>query len=146
MAKWKTPTGRWIPNPYTIVTNPFGVKNSSYQAGFHTGADLAVPGKGGLRVVWALPHDGKVFTVARSEAYGLFMIVTAKSGHEYLFAHLSTAYYEPGEVISNGNTFARTGKSGNAKGDHLHVEKSRGKVWQYGDVVAPEIYPYGVGP
>lgn len=122
------------------MTKRYGVKGS-YAAGFHTGVDLAVPGEQHIAIVWAKKRKGRVYHVGKDAAYGNYVIVTDVKSRQYLFAHLSKVSVVAGETIFNGDVIGRTGSTGNATGDHLHLEKSEG-IWSYGHVVSPEVYKF----
>jgi murein DD-endopeptidase MepM/ murein hydrolase activator NlpD len=61
-------------------------------------------------VVW-LDHGGEVLSV---------------------YAHLSALDVRTGQVVRSGQVIARSGRSGNAAGPHLHFE-----VWRWGREVDP---------
>ena len=146
-ARIQTPRGRWLKDNRAIVTCPFG-KRGWWKAGHHTGVDIAVPGASRIPVVWALTRPGKVVQIGGcGEPYGLHVLIRGGHGHVWLFAHLSSLQLVQGQVVSNGQTIGKTGTTGtHSSGDHLHLEKSRGPVWRYGDTVKPLVYPaYGRG-
>lgn len=134
--------GRWLDHPATVVTREFGTPGP-YALGWHTGLDLAVPGKGKIPIVWAKPHAGLVSAVGWDSAYGHFVRVIDLSGDEYLFAHLSRVAVKPGVNVAPGTQIGLTGQSGNATGDHLHLERGIGR-WRYGRVKRPELAAYSV--
>lgn len=134
--------GRWLNDSRAKITRAFGVPGP-YAAGFHTGTDLAVPGAGRIPVVWALHRPGRVVGVnSCGRSYGTHVLIQSAGGHVYLFAHLSRLELAIGQRIAPGASVGLTGSTGYATGDHLHLEKSRGRVWEYGDVVRPPVWPY----
>lgn len=136
-----TPRGRWIDDPLTVVTRPFGAPGPSYALGWHTGVDLAVPGKHHLPVVWALVGDGRVMANSWDNDYGRYLIIRGRNGNDWLFAHLAQTKVYQGQIVGNGDLIGITGDSGNATGDHLHVERATG-TWRFGSVCRPLVYDY----
>ena len=43
----------WVPNSKAQVTKKYGVKDSQYSAGHHTGTDIAIQGSSGQKIIWA---------------------------------------------------------------------------------------------
>jgi murein DD-endopeptidase MepM/ murein hydrolase activator NlpD len=116
---------------YNNITQAFGVKNSRYAAGWHTGVDYAAPqGTPVLAVV-----SGRI-TRYVGGAYGLGMILRGSNGSEYLYAHLSVR--SPiGRTVTRGEVIGKVGSTGSATGPHLHLEQASGSSWSYGNVKNP---------
>jgi murein DD-endopeptidase MepM/ murein hydrolase activator NlpD len=55
-------------------------------------------------------------------AYGKTVVVDHGDGVSTLYAHASDLEARPGEQVRAGETIARVGRSGNARGPHLHFE------------------------
>jgi hypothetical protein len=114
------PSARAVsPVPGKIVTYPYGVKNSSYAAGYHTGDDYATPtGSSAVAVRsgtirWSNDNGG---------AYGRWMGLDADNGRTYVYCHLSTRLVVSGTKVAAGQVIAKTGATGNVTGPHLHFE------------------------
>lgn len=107
------------PVPGKVVTYPFGVKNSGYAAGYHTGEDYATPtGSNALAVRsgtirWSNDNGG---------AYGKWMGLDADNGRTYVYCHLSSRLVASGTKVVAGQVLAKTGATGNVTGPHLHFE------------------------
>lgn len=107
------------PVPGKVVTYPYGVKNSGYAAGFHTGEDYATPtGSSAVAVRsgtirWSNDNGG---------AYGRWMGLDADNGRTYVYCHLSTRLAVAGTKVAAGQVIAKTGATGNVTGPHLHFE------------------------
>lgn len=142
-ATGKTPKGRWLNDSRARITCPYG-KPGWWKLGRHPGVDIAVPGVSNVVVVWALPHPGKVVQIGGCGApYGQHVLIRSRSGSVWLFAHLSRIDVVQGQRIANGDRIGLTGTTGTrSSGDHLHLERSRGPVWRYGDVRRPIVYRY----
>lgn len=106
------------PVPGRKVTYAYGVKNSRYAAGYHTGDDYAAPSgtpvvavKDGT-IVWANNNGG---------AYGTWMGLRA-GGRDYVYCHLSRIAVSSGKKVKAGQTIGYVGATGNVTGPHLHFE------------------------
>ncbi len=122
------------PVPGKAVTYPFGVKNSSYAAGYHTGDDYATPtGSSAVAVRsgtirWSNDNGG---------AYGRWMGLDADNGRTYVYCHLSTRLAVAGTKVAAGQVIAKTGATGNVTGPHLHFEDHPLGNFVYGQVRKP---------
>lgn len=117
----KDPPGTRIPAPVTgkVVTYPYGVKNSGYAAGYHTGDDYAAPiGSNAVAVRsgtirWSNDNGG---------AYGKWIGLDADNGRTYVYCHLSARMVAAGTKIVAGQLLGKVGATGNVTGPHLHFE------------------------
>jgi murein DD-endopeptidase MepM/ murein hydrolase activator NlpD len=122
------------PVPGKVVTYPFGVKNSSYAAGYHTGDDYATPTgsnavavRGGT-IRWSNDNGG---------AYGKWLGLDADNGRTYVYCHLSNRLVTAGTKVVAGQLLAKTGATGNVTGPHLHFEDHPLGPFVYGKVRKP---------
>lgn len=115
------------------VTARYGVKGD-WQAGHHTGIDLAVP-RG--TPVYAV-SSGTVVLAERSGDYGKAVTIRMPDGHYAVYGHLNRIRTRSGARIATGARIADSGSTGRATGPHLHVEiRSRRS---YGSDVDPVAY------
>lgn len=100
----------------------------------HTGMDIDA--RTGDTITSAL--DGVVTHVSHTGPYGN-KIVVSHPGHpekiSTLYAHLAEVYVSVGEAVTAGQIIGTVGATGNADGDHLHLE-----VLKNGVAVDPEGY------
>lgn len=92
---------------------------------FHPGIDL--DGKVGdeIRPIRA----GIIEAISRSKyAYGNAVVVNHGSGFTSLYAHLSEINVSEGEKVTTSTKIGEMGMSGNARGDHLHLEIRRNGI------------------
>jgi len=123
------PTRADSPVPGKVVTYPYGVKNSSYAAGYHTGDDYATP-TGSMAVA---VRSGKIaWSNDNGGAYGKWMGLEADNGRTYVYCHLSTRLLSAGAVVTAGQQIAKTGATGNVTGPHLHFEDHPAGKFVYG--------------
>lgn len=123
------------------VTYPYGVKSSRYQAGHHTGEDIACStGSPAMAVSF-----GRVVDVGWGvwgDAYGKQVVVEMPKGRfrrhalRYAHNHLSDITVREGARVRPGMVLGKTGATGNVTGPHDHFEARR-YPWRYGNDVHP---------
>ncbi len=99
---------------YGRISCRFGNQGSYY----HTGLDIATAH--GTPIVAAA--DGTVTYAAYHYSYGNLLIITHANGVQTYYAHCSKLYVSVGSVVSQGQTIAAVGSTGNSTGPHLHLE------------------------
>lgn len=91
---------------------------------YHPGVDL--DGKIGDPVYPIM--TGEVLEISYSNiGYGNAVIIKHNENISSLYAHLNKILVKPGEVVNLQTQIGEVGKSGNAHGDHLHLEIRDGK-------------------
>jgi murein DD-endopeptidase MepM/ murein hydrolase activator NlpD len=83
----------------------------------HLGFDLAATAKTPVRA----SNRGVVVHAGHLGIYGETVIVDHGMGVQSLYAHLSSIAVRAGEAVESGQVVGRTGQTGLADGDHLHV-------------------------
>lgn len=121
------------PVPGYRVNYPFGVRNSRYSAGFHTGNDYAAPR--GTSVV-AVTDGVIAWSNNRGGAYGRWICLRADNGRDYVYCHLSVRDVRTGQRVRAGQHLGKVGTTGNSTGPHLHFE-DRSRGGGYGQVRRP---------
>ncbi|WP_243744925.1 peptidoglycan DD-metalloendopeptidase family protein [Streptomyces hainanensis] len=121
------------PVPGRSVTYAYGVRNSRYAAGFHTGNDYAAPN--GTPVV-AVRSGTVVWSNDNGGAYGKWLGLRADNGRDYVYCHLSSREVRAGTRVDAGQRLGRVGSTGNVTGPHLHFE-DRPRGGGYGAVRKP---------
>ncbi len=98
------------------ITSRFGRRSR----GTHTGLDIAA--STGTPIKSAA--DGTVtFSGGNpSKSYGYYVVVTHANGVQTYYAHCSALYVSAGQTVSQGQTIAAVGSTGNSTGPHLHFE------------------------
>ncbi|MCR5147302.1 MAG: M23 family metallopeptidase [Clostridia bacterium] len=92
----------------------YGYQRSYY----HTGLDIAAPNGTAIRAAAA----GTVTYCGYHYSYGNLLIVTHGNGVQTYYAHCSRFYTSLGTSVSQGQTIAAVGNTGNSYGNHLHLE------------------------
>jgi murein DD-endopeptidase MepM/ murein hydrolase activator NlpD len=127
-AQWSAPV------PGASLSEAYGVADSQYAAGYHTGTDFAVDS--GTAVVAV--GDGTVVSAGRRTSYGNTVVVRLSDGRYALYAHLSAFEVTAGQQVRAGDRLGLSGSTGNSTGPHLHFEIRTSDV--YGADVDPLAY------
>ena len=118
------------------LTSAFGLR---WQGGpdVHRGVDISVPDGTPVRAM----EDARVRFAGAMRGYG--QVVWLDHGREILsvYAHLQEVLVREGQSVRRGDVVARSGRSGNASGPHLHFE-----VWRGGRVTDPVAVLGGFPP
>lgn len=100
-----------------IISSRFGAR-SSMRSSAHTGLDIATAT--GTPVVAAA--SGTVTFSGWKGSYGYLLVITHSNGVQTYYGHCSKLYYQAGAKVSQGQTIATVGSTGNSTGPHLHFE------------------------
>lgn len=111
-AQWSAPI------PGAALSEAYGVVDSEYAAGYHTGTDFAVDTGTAVLAV----GDGTVVSAGWQSSYGNTVVIELSDGHYALYAHLSAFEVTAGQQVQAGDLVARSGDTGNSTGPHLHFE------------------------
>lgn len=116
------------PVPGHKVTYAYGVRNSGYSAGYHTGDDYAA--SVGTPVV-AVRAGTIAWSNGDGGAYGNWICLRADNDRDYIYCHLSQRSVAKGDKVKAGDKLGKVGATGNVTGPHLHFE-DRDKGGKYG--------------
>jgi murein DD-endopeptidase MepM/ murein hydrolase activator NlpD len=114
------------------ITTPYKKTGKHWSKGYHTGVDFAVIT--GTQVVAVA--DGKIEKQQWGRAYGVHVVQKVKGGW-VIYAHLSKAFVNAGDVITQGTTIGKSGNTGNSTGAHLHFEMRDNIKWSAGKDIDP---------
>ena len=89
----------------------------------HEGIDI--DGEKGDPIRAAAP--GIIKKAGTGRGYGKMVVIDHGGGLSTLYAHASEILVRTGQRVATGDRIARVGRSGNARGTHLHFEVRRGK-------------------
>lgn len=112
------------------MTQGFGVKDSRYAAGEHTGVDFGDSGDDAIRVT----KPGVVVTSSYdADGFGNYVVVQHEELRFSWYCHLAKRGAGVGEHIAAGQTVGMMGATGNARGKHLHYKETLGGhgYWDY---------------
>ena len=71
---------------------------------------------------------GTVITATSHYSYGNYVIISHGDGYSTLYAHCSRLNVSVGQTVSQGQTIAFVGNSGDSTGPHLHFEVRKGST------------------
>ncbi|MFI6446311.1 M23 family metallopeptidase [Kitasatospora sp. NPDC050543] len=129
------PAPEWsAPVPDAPTSNPYGVANPEYAAGYHTGVDFAVDEGTPLLAV----GRGSVVSADWDGAYGKEVVLRLSDGHYAQYAHMSEISVHAGQRVTAGQQIGESGTTGNSTGPHLHFEIRTSN--HYGAVINPIAY------
>jgi len=115
-----------------IITSRFGV-GSAIRRASHTGLDIAA--STGTPIVAAA--SGTVTFSGYKGSYGNMIVISHGNGVQTYYAHCQTLNLSAGAQVSQGQTIATVGSTGNSTGPHLHLE-----VRMNGIAYNPQNYVY----
>ena len=99
------------------ITSRFGVR-SSIRSSAHTGLDIATSAGTPITAV----ASGTVTYSGYKGSYGNMIVISHGNGVQTYYAHCQKLYYSSGSTVSQGQTIATVGSTGNSTGPHLHLE------------------------
>lgn len=96
------------------ITSGFGPR----WGGTHSGIDIDCVTGAAIRASKA----GSVVSATYDSGYGYHVVIDHGGGFASLYAHASELYVSGGTSVSQGETIAACGSTGQSTGDHLHFE------------------------
>lgn len=108
---------RW-PVPEARVTSSFGVRFRGLSPEVHRGIDLAVPEGTPVRAY----RGGRVRFSGTMKGYGEVIVLEHRGRTASVYAHLSRRDVKAGQRVKHAQVIGQSGKTGNARGAHLHFE------------------------
>jgi murein DD-endopeptidase MepM/ murein hydrolase activator NlpD len=100
------------------------VNGGTKTQGIHGYNGIDIGAKAGTEIYAAASG---VVLVARNNGgwnggYGNYVVVQHNNGTQTLYAHATTVLVAPGDTVSQGQTIATVGRTGQSTGNHLHFE------------------------
>ena len=118
LSKSKVSLGISLIKPITgTITSRFG-SISSVRSSAHTGLDIAASAGSAIKAA----ASGTVTFSGYKGSYGYLVVVTHSNGVQTYYGHCSKLYVSAGQTVSQGETIAAVGSTGNSTGPHLHFE------------------------
>ena len=99
------------------ITSRFGV-SSNIRVSSHTGLDIAAPTGTPVKAA----ASGTVTFSGWKGSYGNMIVISHGNGVQTYYGHCNKLYATVGQTISQGETIAAVGSTGNSTGPHLHLE------------------------
>lgn len=125
----------------SIITYPYGIADSGYTCGWHTGLDFAPYGGTESNPILYSCVQGTVVQVNRtpSQALGNNVVIQDSNGKFWRYCHMVTGsvQVQVGEIVSTNSVIGRMGATGHVTGIHLHLEHSTTLAWQCSTFLNP---------
>ena len=99
------------------ISSRFGSR-SSVRSSAHTGLDIAAPSGTAVKAA----ASGTVTFSGYKGSYGNLIVISHGNGVQTYYGHCSKLYVVAGTQVSQGQTIAAVGSTGNSTGPHLHLE------------------------
>ena len=100
-----------------IISSRFGAR-SNIRVSSHTGLDIATSTGTPINAA----ASGTVTFSGWKGSYGYLLVVTHSNGVQTYYGHCQKLYVSTGQTVSQGQTIAAVGSTGNSTGPHLHFE------------------------
>lgn len=124
-----------------IITYPYGIIDSTYQCGFHTGVDFAPYGETENNPLLYPVFEGRVVYINNdtSEKLGVQAQILDNQGYYWRYCHMvaGSLQVNVGDIVNLNTPIGRMGATGNVTGRHLHLECSTTQTWQCSTFVNP---------
>lgn len=124
-----------------IITYPYGVSDSGYSCGWHTGIDFAPTGTTENNPIMYPVKKGKVVYLNNTTnvALGVQVQILDDEGHYWRYCHmvLDSIQVSLNQEVDINTPLGRMGSTGNVTGRHLHLECSTTQNWQCSTFLNP---------
>lgn len=100
-----------------IITSRFG-SISNIRSSAHKGLDIATSKGTPIKAA----ASGTVSFSGRKGSFGNLIVISHGNGVQTYYAHCNVLYASVGQSVSQGQTIAAVGSTGNSTGPHLHLE------------------------
>lgn len=125
----------------SIITYPYGVADSGYQCGWHTGVDFAPFGTTENNpILYPVKEGTVVYTNTDTSQYlGVQVQILDNEGHYWRYCHMvaGSLQVSVGQEVTLNTPIGRMGATGNVTGRHLHLECSTTQSWQCATFLNP---------
>lgn len=122
--------------PGARVSSGFGPRNIDVPGASKNHKGIDIPAPAGTNIGAA--RSGTVIEVGYNSARGNYLKVQHDDGRISLYQHCSEILVNQGDTVSQDQTIAKVGNTGNSGGNHLHLE-----IWEnnsYSSAVDPTKY------
>ncbi len=100
-----------------VITSKFG-SSSSVRSSTHTGLDISASSGTAIKAA----ASGTVTFSGYNGSYGYMIVISHGNGVQTYYCHCSKLYVSSGTTVTQGETIAAVGSTGNSTGPHLHLE------------------------
>ena len=125
----------------SIITYPYGIADSGYTCGWHTGVDFAPYGSTENNPILYPVKKGVVVYIntTTTPALGVQAQILDEDGHYWRYCHMvaGSLQVSVGQKVDLNTPIGRMGATGNVTGRHLHLECSNSQSWQCSTFINP---------
>lgn len=113
-------SGRWVwPLKSVSVSSEYGIRGEKFHQGVDLRAAVGTP-------VLAASDGIVVYVGTKIRGYGRMIVLKHANNYYSVYAHHSRNLVKVGKKVKAGQRIALSGKSGRARGPHLHFEIRQG--------------------
>lgn len=127
-----------------IITYPYGVADSSYSCGWHTGLDFAPYGVTEANPWLYSVVSGEVVYIEtdQNNALGIYVLILANDNTYWRYCHMveGSLQVQVGDLVTTASPVGRMGDTGNVTGVHLHLEHATSYSWTCNTFLNPADY------
>lgn len=122
-----------------IITYPYGIADSGYSCGWHTGVDFAPYGTTENNPIMYPVFDGTVVATPVDNVLGYQVQILDNNGKYWRYCHMvaGSVLVNVGDTVTINTAIGRMGATGNVTGRHLHLECSTTQSWQCATFINP---------
>lgn len=128
----------------SIITYPYGVSDSGYSCGWHTGLDFAPYGTTPANPMLYSVVSGEVVQVVTttSGALGVQALILSDTNEYWRYCHMvaGSLQVQVGDLVTTASPIGQMGDTGNATGVHLHLERATSYVWTCNTFLNPATF------
>lgn len=125
----------------SMISYPYGVQNSGYSCGWHTGVDIVPYGTTENNPILYPVKSGTVVYVNNTSnvALGVQCQILDDDGFYWRYCHMiiNSLQVNVGDRVTTQTPIGQMGATGNVTGRHLHLECSSTQAWQCSTFVNP---------
>ena len=122
----------------SMISYPFGIEDTSYELGYHTGLDFTKAGSDEKNPdIYSLVFGTVVYVFNESGGNGTqpalgnqVMIKSRNKDEYYRFCHLESVNVKVGDLVTPLSQIGVMGNTGNSSGVHLHLEITPTMEWK----------------
>lgn len=122
-----------------MISYPYGVQDSGYSCGWHTGVDIVPHGQTENYPLLYFVKNGTVVDISTTGALGVHVTILDDDGFYWRYCHMqeNSVQVQINDRVSTSSVIGRMGATGNVTGRHLHLECSTTLAWQCNTFVNP---------
>lgn len=128
----------------SMISYPYGVPDSSYSCGFHTGIDFIPYGSTSSNPMLYSVVEGEVVDIVTTTtgALGVQALILSSDNEYWRYCHMleGSLQVQVGDLVTTASPIGQMGATGNVTGIHLHLERSTTYAWQCNTFLNPATY------